>query len=330
MNLPYIMSWNITNRCNMACTYCNLSFNQGEGELSYEEAIQVIDILVENKIFIISFSGGEPFCREDFMDILKYAADHKITSLIATNGQFLTRELVNKLKDLRVSAVAVSLDSFTKELNEKFRGFGTYEPAIRSMKYIKEVGLGLILSIGVYESNYHEYQDFLEKAYELGADRVKVQIFVQENEEGMELILNNSQLVSLQEQTKNFLKKIGKEDWVKFTCHNNYLYYDYTDFDQPVCKSRKKKGIIQANGDIILCEFYPEHTIGNIIKDNFVTMWKERAELFSFKERRYLEPCNSCQYLDICKGGCKVFSQQPSLSSPYFGDKNCPMYLKKS
>ena len=72
MKSPLKIFWDITEECNAKCIHCFT--NAGEkasDELSTEQVMSVIDLLVHYGIMNVAFSGGEPFIRSDFMKILR-------------------------------------------------------------------------------------------------------------------------------------------------------------------------------------------------------------------------------------------------------------------
>jgi len=81
---PYIVSWNLTRRCNLLCPHCYIEANpplppyskEGAGglnpELSETEARFVIDELsyLNNRLMLV-LSGGEPMLRRDIFDTVE-------------------------------------------------------------------------------------------------------------------------------------------------------------------------------------------------------------------------------------------------------------------
>ena len=63
-------TFEITSNCNFNCVHCYMGeLRNGSNHLSYEQIIKIIDILYDNGVLFLTFSGGEPFCRKDFKDI---------------------------------------------------------------------------------------------------------------------------------------------------------------------------------------------------------------------------------------------------------------------
>jgi len=83
-----IAHWSITGKCNMRCRHCYLSAPQAKyGEISPETALRIVDQLAEAGIAKVNLTGGEPFVRGDFWDIVDtLRAKDIVIEQIYTNG----------------------------------------------------------------------------------------------------------------------------------------------------------------------------------------------------------------------------------------------------
>ncbi len=87
----------VTRRCNLRCQMCQYikwlrtasGAEQKEGELSTEEWKQVID--QTGRFSLLTFTGGEPWVRSDFLELLEYACARRVTHCIS-NGVLLNEE----------------------------------------------------------------------------------------------------------------------------------------------------------------------------------------------------------------------------------------------
>lgn len=61
----------VTNRCNCHCFFCfqGNEHKDLEKTLSFDRIISLLDELKNLGCYHLSFAGGEPFCREDFLQI---------------------------------------------------------------------------------------------------------------------------------------------------------------------------------------------------------------------------------------------------------------------
>lgn len=106
----------VTDRCNLRCFYCmpseGIPYEPKAHLLSYEEITRLLKVLGELGFQKVRFTGGEPFLRKDFMQLLENAAgldDYKSIH-ITSNGTLLQRH-IPKLKELGITKINLSIDS---------------------------------------------------------------------------------------------------------------------------------------------------------------------------------------------------------------------------
>ncbi len=316
---PYIITWNITNLCNLKCRYCNLDYRNTNSDMTFDEVKSVIDKLASEKVFMISFGGGEPLYRENFIDIIEYCKNKNINTLIATNGYKIDFKMVQTLENMGVSAIAVTLDSYDKEVNDYHRGTGSYDAAINAIKAIKSSNIGLIIATTLTSESLEGYTNFLENSYNIGAERVKTQAVISQSVDGIKLNLNKDELIKVKDVSLSFMDKIGDKGYISFPCYMNLFPNENSNLDKKVC-SIGKRFIINSNGEIILCELLNNLKVGNILTDNFRSIIMKGHEL-SIKNRTIGSGCINCDFVKNCDGGCLAMS---SLAEDWcFEDKNC-------
>jgi AdoMet-dependent heme synthase len=123
--IPHVVAWNLTRRCNLACSHCYISagsWHGSGGELSTDQCHRVLDDLLEvNPSPLLILSGGEPLVREDLEEIVEHASSAGATVVVGTNGIGLTDGRIGSLKTAGVQGVAVSVDSLTPAYRDRFR-----------------------------------------------------------------------------------------------------------------------------------------------------------------------------------------------------------------
>ena len=102
LRAPVNVTWEITEACNLDCAHCLSAELRAErrGELDFEQCRALLDELARMQVFQINFGGGEPFLRDDFLDILRYAHGLGITTCVSTNGTVLDDALVDALLEI--------------------------------------------------------------------------------------------------------------------------------------------------------------------------------------------------------------------------------------
>ena len=71
---PLYVAWQITNECNLACLHCIEESGPGKAfrdELSREEALRIIDDLMDHEVPYLSLSGGEPMLHPHFFELVE-------------------------------------------------------------------------------------------------------------------------------------------------------------------------------------------------------------------------------------------------------------------
>ncbi|MEK7841409.1 MAG: radical SAM protein, partial [Deltaproteobacteria bacterium] len=172
--IPFLISWNITKRCNLKCRHCYLDASElehGNGELSTGNAKRVIDEVTSvNPQAMLIFTGGEPLLRGDCFDLFSYAAKKGLMVVLGTNGTLIDAPTVEKMIESGVKGVGISLDSIGPSYHDRFRGVeGAWEKTVAGMGILKKYNLDFQIQVTVTKDNYSEIPDVIEFAYKKGA-----------------------------------------------------------------------------------------------------------------------------------------------------------------
>jgi MoaA/NifB/PqqE/SkfB family radical SAM enzyme len=107
----------ITPRCNLKCVHCYVAHcNWPHDILTFDEICKIIDDLVKQGCLWISFTGGEPLLRPDFIDIYTYAKKKGLFVVLLTNGTLITPEIADYLSIYTPRFVEISLYGATKRV----------------------------------------------------------------------------------------------------------------------------------------------------------------------------------------------------------------------
>src|SRR3989344_396098 len=110
------LHWEITNGCNLRCRHCIV--NGGERktkEASLKEIKNFISRIKKAGDIKILFTGGEPFYRKDFFDILKHCVKSNIKIEILTNGLLLEEKLIKFIEEKKIS-LGISIESNNEKI----------------------------------------------------------------------------------------------------------------------------------------------------------------------------------------------------------------------
>src|SRR5690348_2607890 len=113
---PYMVIWEMTQACALACQHCRASANlwRHPAELTTAEARRLICDIADLETPVFVLSGGDPLIRPDLLEIIEFAVDKGVrVSLTPSATPLLTPELICHLKQSGLSRLALSLDGST-------------------------------------------------------------------------------------------------------------------------------------------------------------------------------------------------------------------------
>jgi len=165
---PFFFVLSPTMRCNLKCTGCYAAQYTKQDVITTEQIDKIFTEAKDLGIYFVTISGGEPFYREDLLDIWKKHND--MFFLVYTNGTLIDEKMAEKLADLGNVAPAISVEGF-KEETDKRRGPGVYEKISNAWKYLKEKGVlfGFSATCTKYNAEIIYSDEFIDFMIEQGA-----------------------------------------------------------------------------------------------------------------------------------------------------------------
>lgn len=335
-NLPHVIAWNLTKRCNLACAHCYISagsWHATSGELTTAECHRITDEILElNRsaaevaegvgpggplrggrpapIFILS--GGEPLLRDDLEQIAEHAAARGATVVVGTNGTRLTRERIDSLKSAGVSGVAVSVDSLEPAYHDRFRhGGGALEDTLAAVERLREQRLDFVVQTTVTRGNRHELEALVEWAAEKGAVSFNLYFLVAtgrgEGMPGLTPAENDAVLAELVRLQRAYRGRL----MIRSKCQPQIMRHVFEhDADSPLLnyETRCPCGIhycrITPEGRVTPCPYLPV-VAGDLRQQGFAEIWRASPVFRRLREGELGGKCGRCEYRQLC-GGCRA------------------------
>ena len=329
-----VVVWNSTKTCNLKCRHCYMESDNRKynNELTTEEAKKFIDDLAEFNVPVLLFSGGEPLIRPDFFELAEYAVNKNVRPTLSTNGTLITREVAQRIKDIGIGYVGISLDGL-KEINDKFRGVdGAYELAMKGIENCVAVGQRVGLRFTINQHNLRDLEnifDFIEEKqinrvcfYHLvysgrGNQMMNEDVTPQESRHAMDIIIK---------RTKDFEERgLQKEILtVDNHCDGVYMYLKALSEDDDTTAAQIKHyistnggnrsgiafGEVDPQGYVHPDQFTQHHTFGNVRERKFGDIWTDTSNpiMRGLKDRKSLLKgrCARCKFLDNCNGNFRT------------------------
>lgn len=233
--------WALNSKCGFHCKYCYLNFpeeknpinninNKGSYDITENEIFEFISKLKENNIERIFVAGAEPLSNSvKTFRVISEIKKHNLQVILCTNGYTLDKHYKDIIK-CKIDAVSISLDSYDKEYNDKYRQYPNndgWEKVVHGIKLLNEEKRTRKsnLKIGIYTVLTKVNMKDLENTYKfisnLGIDYYVFQpIYLDKNNKLFEeLALNNSNTREL----KKIIKKIYSEETTTKLPNREYI-----------------------------------------------------------------------------------------------------------
>ncbi len=164
---PFIVIWELTRACQLKCLHCRAEaqYMRDPRELSFKEGKNLIDQIYDMQNPMLVFTGGDPLMRKDVFDIAKYAVEKGVrVSMTPSATPNVTKEAIEKAKEVGLSRWAFSLDGPNAEVHDHFRGTaGSFDLTLERIKYLHE--LEIPIQINTVISRYNI--DYLDEMAQL-------------------------------------------------------------------------------------------------------------------------------------------------------------------
>ncbi|MBM4372955.1 MAG: radical SAM protein [Deltaproteobacteria bacterium] len=134
---PAILDVNVTSRCNLRCSFCYNRDNQVpvSRELDTGALLRLVKEAAPHRAGFF-LGGGEPFVREDLLDVLATIKARGLPAGVVTNGTLLDGAAVDRLVRIGVDTVVVSLHG-GEELHDRLAGTsGAWRKALEVIRLL--------------------------------------------------------------------------------------------------------------------------------------------------------------------------------------------------
>ncbi len=161
----------LTYRCNFFCGHCYVPAEyRKRRELKTKDVFSILEQLRDIGCFYLGFTGGEPFIREDIMDILWHAKRCGFEVIIYTNGSLIDEKIADELVRLRPNKVDITIPAMSKEAFEHITGVaGSYEKVFRVIDFLHKRRVNLGFKTCILKDNKTEIEDIRDFAKSLSA-----------------------------------------------------------------------------------------------------------------------------------------------------------------
>lgn len=322
---PLTINFLITSRCNFKCNMCSYSLKKDSvtSEISGNNIERFLNSRFGFAPFIF-FSGGEPFVREDMLDILAIVKRHGIKCGVNTNGYLLDSLKIKKLIGLEPELIVFSLHG-PQKIQDAITGVeGSYDRVtenILSFCKSKRKTTKVILSCSITKANLDYLEEVPPLAKRLGVDAVKFEhlnfissqeikindSYFREDNHSLSTLIDDfgnteeGRIEKLIDTLRKIKQKYRGFVLVKPDLSDSEVRNWYAD----IFNSKRKcffiwhSIFVRPDGAVIPCQFMQDYELGNIKEDGL-------REIFSGDRIVALRGLLRKQLLPECLRCCKL------------------------
>jgi len=276
----------VNERCNVKCRYCEYwRLPRYKDEMSIEEwqraLLSVKDFV---RTFSINYSGGEPFIKPGFLDLMMFSHRNGIHAGVTTNGSALNKKNAARFVEAHPWNLNVSVDAPFAELHDYLRGWpGLFQKLSDGIKYVREerdkrgLDFPIVIKTTISKRNFRYLPDMVRWVKEIGATALNFQPVDRWTPETYEeLWIEQDEHEELQKVVGTMIELKRKREPIinsesVITLLIRHFREESASPETMPCRVGMRDFFIRTNGDIEVCYFYPP--IGNIKEQSARDIW---------------------------------------------------------
>ncbi len=263
----------ITNACNLRCKHCYIG-EEIPRELPVQGIRSALREFEEMQGLRVLVTGGEPLLHTNFGEVNDMLPDFSVRKVLFTNALLIKKDI---LKSLNVEEIRVSIDGL-EIAHDALRGAGTFARSMDAVRRALDAGFEVSVATMVHSGNLGDFDDMERLFRSLGIKdwTVDVPSAAGRLKDNREFLLNPEQ-------------------------GGKYLAYGYGS-GMHMSARGYACGLhlmaVLADGKTAKCAFYADQAVGTVGQGL-------RAAWQRVKPARLEELMCACEYIDICRGGCR-------------------------
>lgn len=287
----------LTYLCQERCRYCYcVEDKPSKTELTTNEVKRVLDELSDMNVFEIAFTGGDPFVRSDFLEILRYAKSKNFVTSVFTNGQAITDSDFISLKDLHLKDSSFTLYSHIAEKHDGFtRVKGSFSKTVACIKKCRLLGLNVNLKVPAINYNIMDLPSIIALASELGTS-IQIGTSISPANDGA-MTPTQYRLNTVEERA--YVARIIQEAFTPVSSEQVVnSHYERNDY---VCDAGVGSISINPFGDVFACSSL-QICCGNVRAEPIEKIWQSSSQLSAIRNYKTSDivGCEDCNYTNQC------------------------------
>lgn len=358
---PFIVIWELTRACQLHCLHCRAEAQHHRHplELTLDEGKKLIDDIYNMENPLLVFTGGDPLERPDVFDIAEYAIKKGVrVSMTPSATPNVTKEAMQKAKDIGLARWAFSIDGHCAEVHDHFRGTtGSFDLTMKAIEYLNELEMPLQINTVISRYNY-EYLDELAEMVEklncvlwsvfflvpTGRGKETDMISPAEHEKVFRWLYNLSKRVPFDIKTtaaQHYRRVVIQQKLreQKGLSDEDHIFYEDAltmgDTGKIDGLGRAPKGVNDGNGFVFIShtgDVFPSGLlpikVGNVRQTPLADIYRNSDVFQNLRSPdKYKGKCGVCEYNKVC-GGSR--SRAYNLTGDYMESEPYCVYIPQS
>ena len=291
--IPLSVHVDLTMRCNELCVHC-YRVVEDRPELTTTEVKALLADLARAGTLYLTFSGGEIFLRPDLFELIAEAKRLRFDVRLKSNALLITTERAQRLRDLGVRQVDVSIYSVDPAVHDGVTKIpGSLERSLAAIGRLQAAGVRVKINCPLMRTTVGGYREVLGLAERLGVP-CGIDPMITARNDG---------------DTSTAPLRIGRAD-LQRVLRDPVLNPDplpasvpaeRPDLDEIACGAGHNACYVSAYGDVMPCVALPL-TCGNIRATPFAEIWSTSRGMREVRAIRVsdLHTCAGCAAAIFC------------------------------
>lgn len=307
LSSPLSVHLEVTDSCNNLCSHCYGSSWIRSGSKTKPEIIDVARKIVENDLFDVTITGGEPLLIgiERLSKIFQLFNDHDIRFTLNTNGRLLNKETCQFLKQYELGNVLISLHSWIDALHDEIVNIPNAATETKAgIKNALEEGLSVTVNQVIDNRNIDTMYSSSKELENIGVHllsftRALSPLDVDYHIEMVDAVRFLDEFIRCKEKLNIPVVSLLP---IPFCADSRVK-----DLKGKLrCSGGISTAVVSCYGDVRFCP-HDTQVWGNVFQEDLESIWKQIV-----RWRNGISvpsECVACSFVADCGGGCRVASK---------------------
>lgn len=300
LRTPYAVIIETGNTCNFRCPTCptphHLIYQRRKPQLmNLEKYKKIIDNIKDYVHIVYVYNSNEPLLHPDIVNMIRYASDNNLHTMISTNCSLLNKSKTEELLHSGLGEIRFAFDSLNKEAFEAFRQGGNFKTVKANIEYfcqrkqeLKKKRPIVTLQFILNKLNQDEIPGIKEFAQQNRIDKLYIKPFI----------------LSEYAYSKEEIKELSAKFFADKDINDEYIVYKKDEQGlkpkekYTKCRDVNKVFTILSDSRAVMCCFdlLGDYVYGEMDKVDLREMWNsaKAKEIRQAANKRKLPLCKVC------------------------------------